>query len=75
VTERGTDTEVQILGVINELLLLSGESQLSIKEITAQFTERYSDDYRRDIPRSGSQCRRRAAMPWARQTADTARLW
>ncbi len=35
--------------VINELLLLSDEGRLSIKEITTQFTERYGEKYERKI--------------------------
>jgi hypothetical protein len=47
--ERGMSTEAQVLDVINELLLLSTEPRLSVKEITAQFTERYGDEYERKV--------------------------
>ena len=49
VTERGMSTEAQVMDVINELLLLSDEPRLSIKEITQQFTERYGDEYERKV--------------------------
>jgi hypothetical protein len=49
VTERGMTTEAQVLDVINELLLLSDEPRLSIKAITAQFIERYGEEYERKV--------------------------
>jgi len=49
VTERGMSTEAQVMDVINELLLLSDEPRLSIKEIAQQFTERYGDEYERKV--------------------------
>lgn len=49
VTERGMSTEAQVMDVINELLLLSDEPRLSIKEITRQFVERYGDEYERKV--------------------------
>lgn len=49
VTERGMSSEAQVLDVINELLLLSDGPRLSIKEITAQFIERYGDEYERKV--------------------------
>ena len=49
VTERGMSTEAQVLDVINELLLLTDEPRLSIKQITEQFIERYGEDYERKV--------------------------
>jgi hypothetical protein len=48
-TDRGMSSEAQVLDVINELLLLSDEARLSIKEITAQFIERFGDEYERKV--------------------------
>lgn len=49
VTERGMSTEAQVLDVINELLLLTDEPRLSIKQITEQFIERYGEEYERKV--------------------------
>ena len=49
VTERGMSTEAQVMDVINELLLLSDEPRLSIKEITQRFTERFGEEYERKV--------------------------
>ncbi len=49
VSERGMSTEAQVVDVINELLLLSAESRLSVKEITTEFTERFGDEYERKV--------------------------
>ena len=48
-TDRGMSTEAQVLDVINELLLLGDNERLSIRAITAQFTERYGEEYERKI--------------------------
>ena len=42
-------TEAQVLDVINELLLLTDEPRLSIKQITEQFIERYGEEYDRKV--------------------------
>jgi hypothetical protein len=49
VTDRGMSTEAQVLDVINELLLLTDERRLSIKQITERFIERYGEDYERKV--------------------------
>ena len=49
VTERGMSTEAQVLDVINELLLLTDEPRLSIKQITERFIERYGEEYERKV--------------------------
>lgn len=49
IIDRGMDVEAQVLEVINELLLASDDSRLSIKEITEQFAERYGEEYERKI--------------------------
>jgi hypothetical protein len=49
VSDRGMDTEAQVLEVVNELLLTSESPRLSIKEITALFTERYGEEYERKV--------------------------
>ena len=49
VTERGMGTEAQVLEVINELLLLSTEPRVSVKEITERFIETYGDEYDRKV--------------------------
>lgn len=48
-TERGMSTEAQVVDVINELLLVSDEPRLSVKDITGQFIERYGDEYERKV--------------------------
>ena len=42
-------TEAQVPDVINELLLLTDEPRLSIKQITEQFIERYGEEYERKV--------------------------
>lgn len=49
VSDRGMTTDAQIIEVINELLLVSDEPRLSVKEITERFTERYGDEYERKV--------------------------
>jgi hypothetical protein len=49
VTDRGMSTEAQVIEVINELLLLGDGEQLSIKEITSRFIERFGDEYDRKV--------------------------
>ena len=48
VSERGWDTEAQVLEVIRELLATS-DAPLSVKEITGRFIELYGDDYERKV--------------------------
>ena len=48
INERGTDTEAQVLEIIQELTLYP-ETVFSVKNITALFIERYSEDYERKI--------------------------
>lgn len=47
VSDRGLDVEAQILEVMNELLLAADTPRLTIKEITALFSERYGTEYER----------------------------
>ncbi len=49
VVDRGMDTEARVLEVINELLSGADQKQLSIKEITHLFSERFGDEYQRMI--------------------------
>jgi hypothetical protein len=49
VNDRGMSTEAQLVDVINELLLLSDEPRLSVKEITENFIERYGADYEKRV--------------------------
>lgn len=48
-SERGMDTEAQVLEVIQSLLSAPETKTLSISEITARFTELYEDEYERKI--------------------------
>ncbi len=49
VAERGMGTEAQVLEVIQDLLALDDEAELSLKAITDRFTELYGEDYERKI--------------------------
>lgn len=49
ITERGLDTEAQVLEIIRDLAVSSGNPRLSIKEITAWFTDRYGEEYERKV--------------------------
>jgi hypothetical protein len=48
IADRGMDTEARVLEVIRDLGT-SGEAKLSMKEITAWFTDRHQDEYERKI--------------------------
>lgn len=49
ITERGHDTEAQVLEIIRDLLASPFNSKLSVKEITNLFIDRYEADYERKI--------------------------
>src|SRR5690349_18954736 len=46
VSERSLSTEAQVLEVIQDLLVLDGDQQVSIKNITERFIELYKHDYK-----------------------------
>jgi hypothetical protein len=48
-TERGMDTEAQMLEIIRDLTAASDNPRLSIREIAAWFIDRYGDEYERKI--------------------------
>jgi hypothetical protein len=64
IADRGMDSEAQVLEVINELLLISDEPRLSIKDITTRFVERFGDNYERKGPTKwiGSLVRKRLGL-------------
>jgi hypothetical protein len=49
ISDRGLDTEAQILEVIQSLLAVPENSTVSIAEITQRFTELYGEEYERKI--------------------------
>jgi hypothetical protein len=49
VSERGMDTEAQVLEVIRDLLASPLGTTLSVKEITSWFVDRHGNDYERKI--------------------------
>ena len=48
VSERGADTDGQVLEVIRDLIA-AGEERLSVKEITRSFVERHGEEYERKV--------------------------
>src|SRR5206468_9373939 len=48
VSDRGMEMEAQVLEVIRDILA-SGETRLSVKEITSWFADRHGEDYVRKI--------------------------
>ncbi len=48
VTDRGMDTEAQVLEIIHEIIT-SREAKPSVKEITSWFQARYGEDYERKV--------------------------
>lgn len=48
-SERNQGAEAQVLKVIQDLLVLDGDTPLAIKGITERFTEPYGDEYQRKI--------------------------
>ncbi|MBI1974313.1 MAG: hypothetical protein HYS51_00415 [Candidatus Zambryskibacteria bacterium] len=48
-TDRETDIEAQVLGVIQELLTANAQARLAIGDITARFTEKFGHEYERRI--------------------------
>ncbi len=49
ITDRGMDTEAQVLEVIRDLAAASDTARLAVKEIAAWFTDRYGGEYERKI--------------------------
>lgn len=49
VSERGMDTEAQVLEAIRDLAASPYEMKLTVKEITSLFSDRHSEDYERKI--------------------------
>ncbi len=49
VTERGMDTEAQVLEVIRDMVASPLEAKLTVKEITALFSDRHGEDYERKV--------------------------
>lgn len=49
VNDRGMTTEAQLVGVIDELLLLADGPRLSVKEITEKFIEQYAAEYEKKV--------------------------
>lgn len=49
VSERGTDTEAQILEAIRDLAASPYEAKLTVKEITSLFSDRHGEDYERKV--------------------------
>jgi hypothetical protein len=49
ITERGMDTEAQVLEVIRDLASSSDTTRIGVKEIAAWFTDRYGGEYERKI--------------------------
>ena len=49
VSERGLDTEAQILEVIQSLLLSSEDGSLTLADITSRFADLYGEEYERKI--------------------------
>jgi hypothetical protein len=49
ITERGMDTEAQILEIIHDMLSSSLDGRLSIKEIASWFADRHGEDYERKV--------------------------
>jgi hypothetical protein len=49
ITDRGLDTEAQLLQVIRDLLMASADGQVSVKEITDMFADRHAEEFDRKI--------------------------
>lgn len=49
VSDRGMETEAQLLEVIRDLAASSTDGRLSVKEITGLFVDRHGDDYERKV--------------------------
>ncbi len=49
ITDRGMDTEAQVLEVIRDMLASPAEPTLSVKEITSWFSDRHGNDYERKV--------------------------
>jgi hypothetical protein len=49
VSDRGMETEAQLLEVIRDLYAASPDGRLGIKEITTWFTDRHGEDYERKV--------------------------
>jgi hypothetical protein len=49
ITDRGMETEAQILEIIKEMMTSSVDSTLSMKEISAWFIDRHGNDYERKV--------------------------
>jgi hypothetical protein len=49
ISDRGMETEAQILEVIQDLATSSSESRLSMKEIASLFIDRHGEEYERKV--------------------------
>lgn len=49
IEERGADIEAQVLEVIRDLLSVTANGMVSMKEVATLFAERYAEDYERKI--------------------------
>lgn len=49
ITDRGMETEAQILEIIKEMMASSVDSKLSMKEISTWFIDRHGNDYERKV--------------------------
>jgi hypothetical protein len=64
ISERGLDTEAQLLEVIRDMLLAAPENPLGVKEITSWFSDRHGTEFQRPVTAKwiGSVIRRRLRL-------------
>ncbi len=67
VSDRGMETEAQLLEVIRDLAVSAADGRLTVKEITGLFADRHADDYERKVTAKwvGSLLRKKLGLkPW-----------
>ena len=64
VTDRSMETEAQVLEIVDELATAPDEPRVTVKDVTARFSERHAEDYERKVTTKwiGSIIRRRLGL-------------